>query len=229
MFADDQNAVGAMLAALENSGKPFIYTSGSGVVTCGNPGELDNRVFDEEMPFIPLEVFTTRVATEKTVLAAATREIRTMVLRPGIVYGRGGVVPILRQLLEAAQQRGVAPYVGRGENIWSNVHVDDLADLYVLALENGPAGALFNAASGETTLKAMAESISHLLGLSGKTESWSIEQASEKWGPIMAREIASNSRVTGGKARKLLEWTPTGASLLKEIEHGSYHNQDICI
>ena len=37
--------------------------------------------------------------------------------------------------------------------------------------------------------------------------------------------VIYNSRVTATKARKILSWNPTGASLLREIESGYYYRQ----
>ena len=39
-------------------------------------------------------------------------------------------------MLEAVAKRiGAAPFVGPGENVWSNVHIKDLVKLYELALD----------------------------------------------------------------------------------------------
>ena len=47
-----------------------------------------------------------------------------------------------------ARTDGNARYVGMGQNRWPFVHVDDLADLYLLALEDAPAGTLLLGVSG---------------------------------------------------------------------------------
>lgn len=61
-----------------------------------------------------------------------------------MIYGRGtGLkrdsiqVPALIRL-SLAQQAGV--YLGRGLNVWSNVHIDDLVDLYSLAIARAQPG-----------------------------------------------------------------------------------------
>jgi hypothetical protein len=48
---------------------------------------------------------------------------------------------------------GVARYIGRGLNVWSNVFIDDMVDLFVLALEKATAGSFFFAESGEASMK----------------------------------------------------------------------------
>ena len=80
------------------------------------------------------------VAIEKQVLLASQRKIRSVVIRPTLIYGRGhGLNPDSMQLphlIELAQKFGVARHVGRGLNVWSHVHIDDVVDLYLLALES---------------------------------------------------------------------------------------------
>jgi nucleoside-diphosphate-sugar epimerase len=41
-------------------------------------------------------------------------------------------------LFSLARKRGGAAHVGPGENIWSNVHIDDLVNLYIMAIERAP-------------------------------------------------------------------------------------------
>ena len=46
-------------------------------------------------------------------------------------------------LVNAARESGAAWYVGDGGNHWPMVHVDDLAALFVLALEQAQPGSVF--------------------------------------------------------------------------------------
>ncbi len=199
MFETERKAVSAILTALEGSGKPFIFTSGSFVVGDLSSGDANDVVYDEEMPFVPPSFMAGRVEIEKLVQAANYRSIRSIVLRPGMVFGRKGGWQVLH-LLERARGLESVPFIGKGENIWSTVHVDDLANLYVLALKQASKGSLFNAATGEVSAKALAEAVSHSAGLGSKTESWTMEQASEIWGPVVAKIVATNSRVAGTRA-----------------------------
>ena len=221
MVETERNAVSAILTALEGSGKPFIFTSGSFVVGDLSSGDANDVVYDEEMPFVPPSFMAGRVEIEKLVRAAAECSICSIVLRPGMVFGHKGGWQVLH-LLEQARGLQTVPYIGKGENIWSTVHVGDLADLYILALEQGSPGSLFNAASAEVTAKALAEAVSRSAGLGGKTQSWTMQQASEVWGPVVAKIVATNSRVAGTKARQELGWNPQGPSILGDVEHGSY-------
>src|SRR5258707_14051375 len=65
---------------------------------------------------------------ENEVLNAKSQNVRSMVVRPPMVYGRGGsIIPTV--LLQAGRKAGIGLYLGSGENEWSPVAVDDLAAL----------------------------------------------------------------------------------------------------
>jgi hypothetical protein len=117
----------------------------------------------------------------------------------------------------------LARHIGRGENIWSNVHLDDLIDLYLLALERAPAGALYYAENGENSMREVCAAIGRALGLGERTEGMTVEEAAAEWGEGAARyTMGSNSRVRAVRARRELGWAPHRPSLLEDIAHGSY-------
>jgi nucleoside-diphosphate-sugar epimerase len=102
------------------------------------------------------------------------------------------------------------------------VHIDDLVDLYLLALGGAVAGSLFYAENGEASWKDMASAVGRLLGFAAETSDWPIEEAVREWGPGAITSYGSNSRVRALKARKMLGWAPKGRALLDDIETGSY-------
>ncbi len=189
-------------------------------------GEFVDRVFTEDTPFTPMPEKATRVAIDEQVLRAALDGIRSVVIRPSLIYGRGiGVNSSsvqIPKLIEQAKKTGVARHIGRGLNVWSHVHITDVVDLYLLALQRAPAGSLFYVENGEASMKTAVEAISRMLGLGGSTAEWPIEEAVEFLGPGAHLTFGSNSRVKADKARKVLGWEPKGPSLLHEIEHGTY-------
>ncbi|MCL4766061.1 MAG: NAD-dependent epimerase/dehydratase family protein [Hyphomicrobiaceae bacterium] len=226
--ADNPFVVLAILPQLSGTGKVFIQTSGSSVVSTYDNGEYVDRVFHEDTPVTPMPEKATRVAIDEQVLRAALDGVRSVVIRPTLIYGRGiGVDSSSVQIPRLIEQAlgGVARHVGRGLNVWSNVHISDVADLYLLALEHAPAGSLFYAENSEASMKTAAEAISRMLGLGGRTEDWPIEEAAAVLGPGAHLTFGSNSRVRALKARKVLGWDPKGPSLLHEIEHGTYKDQ----
>lgn len=224
--SDDPFVVEAILPALEGTGKAFIQTSGSSIIADRGAGEASDLVFHEDTPFKPLPERQGRLAVEQLVLSYGQRGVRSCVVRPTLIYGRGlGLhqhsiqVP---RMLDLALGKGRALHIGRGENIWSHVHIEDITDLYLLMLEKAPPGSLFYAENGECSMRMIAEAISRVLGYGGATESWPMDEALNEWGIPAQATFASNSRVSALKARKMLDWQPSGPALIDDIENGSY-------
>ncbi|HZP75481.1 MAG TPA: NAD-dependent epimerase/dehydratase family protein [Pseudolabrys sp.] len=226
--ADAENAMLALsvLDALAGSGKCFIQTSGSSVIADRACGEGSEAIFNEDTPCTPLPERAARVAIDNLVLAAAQCGLRTIVIRPALIYGRGHGLKRhsiqLPKLIEVARAYGVARHVGRGLNIWSHVHIEDVIALYLRALKDAPAGSLFYAENGETSWKDMAASVSRALGLGGATQDWPLEEALAALGVGAITSYGSNSRVRADKARRMLGWTPKHSAILDEIERGCY-------
>ena len=223
--SDNPFVVHALLDGLAGSGKPLIQTSGSSVVGKYDNGEAGEETFDETTPFTPQPEKAMRVAIDNQVLAAARHGLRTIVIRPTLIYGRGiGVASTsvqIPKLIDVARKARVPRHVGRGLNIWGNVHIADVADLFVLALEKAQPGSLFYAENGETNFKTVARSIGRMLGLGDATQDWPIGEAVEGLGPGAYLSFGSNSRVRGKKSREL-GWKPKYNALLDEIEKGVY-------
>ena len=212
--SDHRGAVEALIAALSGSGKPFIHSSGSSIVADLAMGEPSDRIFDEATPIAPLPERAARVAIDRLVLAAPG--IRSVVLCNAMIYGDALGPPAqsvqIPALVRQAKASGVARYIGRGLNRWSNVHIADVAALYVLALATAPAGAFMFVESGEAALGELAGAIAARLELGG-AQSWSAEEAIAAWGRNLAvLSLGSNSRVRGGAAAKL-GWSPARRSV----------------
>jgi nucleoside-diphosphate-sugar epimerase len=227
--ADDFLAADTLVKALAGSGKPLVHTSGSSIISDRAAGEYSAAVFNEDSPFDPLPERLLRVAVDKAVLRGGQQGVRSVVIRPTLIYGRGrGLNPDsvqIPRLIGLAKAHGVARHVGRGLNVWSHVHIDDLVELYLLALAGAPAGSLFYAESGEAAWKDMASAVGRLLGLGPQTLAWPVEDAIREWGPTAIVSYGSNSRVSALKARKMLGWTAKAPPLLDDIETGSYATQ----
>jgi nucleoside-diphosphate-sugar epimerase len=217
MAEADIAAVETILAALDGTNKPFIYTIGCWVL--GNSGD---SIADEASPTDPPAIVAWRPALERRILAAATRGVRSVVIRPANVYGRAGGIPAM--LITLARQSGAARYIGTGEHHCPMVQVDDLADAYVRALTQAPAGTLVNIPGGPAIrFKEIARAISQAAGLDGRTESWSLEAARQVLGPL-ADALALDLQFSGAKAQRLLGWRPQGPSIIDDVLHGSYHS-----
>jgi nucleoside-diphosphate-sugar epimerase len=217
----DAPAVDAILDALAGSNKPFIYTSGIWV-----NGDTGGIVVDETTPPEPVELVAWRKGVEDRVLQAAARGVRSVVIRPAIVYGRGGGIPA--GFRDSARTQGAARFVGSGQNRWPMIHVDDLADLYLLALERAPAGTLLLAASGPAyPVKELAAAASRGAGRSGNTAEWPIEQARAELGSGYADALTLDQQASSRRAEELLGWRPHRPGPLEDLESGSYAEKTV--
>jgi len=225
--AGHRAAAESMLKALANTGKTFLHTDGSSIVGTRARGELVEKVFDEDTPFMPTPQRAARVEIDQMMRGAARNGVRSVVIAPSLIYGLGhGLNPHSIQvpwLIQVAKKFGVAKHIGPGENRWANVHIDDLIALYVLAIEKAPAGAFYYAENGENSMREVGEAISRMLGQGGRTQSMTVKEAATEWGAGPANDtMASNSRVRAKRARAELKWQPKAHSLIEEIERGCY-------
>ena len=223
--SDNAFVAHALLDGLKGSGKTLIQTSGSSVVGTYDNGEVRNDTFDEDTPFTPEPEKAMRVAIDKQVLAAAKDGVRSIVIRPTLIYGRGigvaGISVQLPKLIDVAKKHGVPRHVGRGLNIWGHVHIADVVDLFLLALDKAKPGSTFYAEAGEASFKSVAQSIGRMLGMGDATKDWPTGEAVEGLGPGAYLSFGSNSRVRGVQSRAL-GWQPKGRALFDEIENGVY-------
>ncbi|MGF6814989.1 nucleoside-diphosphate-sugar epimerase [Paraburkholderia atlantica] len=221
--SDHEGAARALIDGLAGSGKVFLHTSGSSIVGDASGGEAgDARIYHEDALPTPTADKAARVAIDQLVLDAAQRNVRSAVLCNTLIYGHGAVAGSasvqLPRLVRQAQKSGVVRHVGSGGNIWSNVHIDDVAELYRLALDKTPAGTFYFVESGEASFSDMSAAIARAMKL-GAPQDWPLEDAKQEWGYEMASYgLGSNSRVRGERARKLLGWQPRRTSVIEWIE-----------
>jgi nucleoside-diphosphate-sugar epimerase len=220
---DHSGAVETLVAALGRSGKLFILTSGSSIVADEADGEYANPVvFTEDTWFEPVPNRRPRVAMNRFARQAGIDQgIRTVVICPPMIYGPGrGLQPDSDQipkLTALARQVGAGVYFGKGLNRYSNVHIDDLVDLYMLAAEKAPAASFFFAENGDASFREIAEWISRALGFGGRTQGLSVADVVRQFGEAARYGVASNSRVSAVNARRL-GWAPRGPSLREVVE-----------
>lgn len=220
--ADHLPSVSALITALSGTGKPLVHTSGSSVIGDDARGNrVAEAIFDEDTPFVVPPAKQHRHDIDLMVLRAAGSGVRSAVICPSKIYGTGrGANPHSVQipfLADNARRLGFVQVIGQGVNRWSNVHIDDLADLYLLVLAKAPAGAFYFAESGEASFGEIGSAIAARLGL-GPVRSLPAELAAEKWGESRAYySFGSNSRVRARRARRELGWTPRHSSAIAWI------------
>lgn len=192
--------------------RPYVHTGGVWVY-----GDTDG-VVDEDAPLSPPHITAWRLDNEKRVLARAAIGQHPVVVMPGLVYGRSGGL-VQSYFVEPGRAAGAVPRIGDGSNHWALVHVDDLAELYVLAL-NAPAGGIYAGVNGQNLpVGTITQALSHAAGCPGRIDSLTLEDAIQRMGPI-AEAFALDQQLTGARARRELGWTPTHLDALTELAQG---------
>jgi nucleoside-diphosphate-sugar epimerase len=222
--ADNPFVVDVLLRALQDSGKKLIHTSGSSIVGDRATGEFSDRIFHEDIPRPIRFEKIGRVAVDTRVIEGVVQGVHSVVMCPCLIYGHGtGLHPQsiqIPRMIEIAKKHQTARYIGRGENIWSTIHIEDVASAYLLALEKAPSGSFFFLENGESSFKTIAETIHCRLGLAGTAQSWTVEEAVQEWGQEGAHfAFGSNSRIRSSKAKSLLAWMPNYSSVIDWLNH----------
>lgn len=200
--AVDLAAARALQTGLDGRGA-YVHTGGVWVY-----GNTDG-VVDEDAPKDPPQITAWRLANEQEVLADSDRGGRPVVVMPGLVYGNGGQLT-KAFFTEPGRASGAVPLIGDGSNHWALIHVDDLAELYVNALDAAP-GSVYAAVSDQNELLAdIVQALSVAAGHPGSFEKLTPDQATERMGPI-AEAFVLDQQLTGARARRELAWTPQHA------------------
>ncbi len=131
----------AVLAAARAAGVPrLVHVSTEAVLADGHP----IRFVDETAPYPRRHIgehARTKATAEQLVLAADDRDLRTVVVRPRLVWGPGDTT-VLPHILEAAAQ-GRWSWCNGGDRLTSTCHVLNLCEGIELAAERGEAGGVY--------------------------------------------------------------------------------------
>ena len=209
----DRRAIEALGATLEGTGRPLIVTSGTaiGSTAYGQLATEDYVNFNNPNP---------RVASERTAAALAERGVNISVMRLPQVHDtvKQGLITYA---ITVARQKGISAYVGDGKNRWPAAHVSDVARLYRLAIENATPGARWHAVAEEgIPVRGIAEAIGR--GLNVPVVSLTPEEAPAHFG-FLAMFAGADIPASSALTRQRLNWSPTGPSLLTDLENMKYH------
>ncbi|MDT5076362.1 MAG: hypothetical protein QOJ80_999 [Mycobacterium sp.] len=211
--AAERAAVQTIGDALVGTNRPFLLASGVA-------GLANGQVATEQhaSPFHGPD--SLRGGSENLALEFVDRGVRSISLRfSPTVHGTRdhGFIAVLSQI---ARDKGVAGYPGDGRNRWPAVHVADAARMTVLGLEQAPAGTRLHAVAEEgVPTRAIADAIGRAFDL--PVASIPADQVFEHFGWIggfFGADAATSSAAT----RALLGWTPTGPTLVDDIDAGAY-------
>lgn len=210
----DRRALEIMGQALQGTGRPML-------AIFGTLGLQPGRIATEKDKFDPNAFVAPRSKTEVLMKDLASRGVRTSIVRlPPIVHGagdRGGFAP---QLIQIARKQKESGYVGDGANRWAAVHRLDVARLFRLALEKGPAGGTYHGV-GEEGLPF--RDIAALIGkrLNVPVVSKSPAEAAKQFGflaPFVSVDNPASSKVT----QEQLGWRPTESGLFSDLSENYF-------
>lgn len=201
-------------AIAANPPKLFIYTSG--VWTLGNSG---NEIITETTPCRPIDPVKWRLRREEKILGDSSSSRRTLVLRPGCVYGEGGGGDGgLTSIWFASAKLGAVVYSGNGDNRWAMIHVRDLARAYLLAAESDLNGIAINIVDNQrATVKEMALVCAAAAGIPDKVKSLTEEESNKRYGAF-TQGLLIDQQVSNDYARKVLKWSPEHRGFIDEVE-----------
>jgi len=154
--ADDLPLTKAILEGLEKKkernggGLPILlHTSGTGVIsTAKKPGELtsaEEKIWNDNIPADIRAIAPTQPHrdVDLEILTAGERgKVATYIIAPSTIYGVAHSNPVRKlsiqipTVIRLALEHKQALHAGTGTNLWNNVHIDDLAELYVLVFQN---------------------------------------------------------------------------------------------
>ncbi len=199
----DRTALDALLDAARLGERPrtVVYTSGCWVL-----GDTGGEVADEDTPVEdPAEVVGWRPRHEQIVLEADGEEgLTTAVVRPGLVYGGAG--SLTGRLFATAEREGAAEVPGDGEQHWSFVHREDLADLYLRVLEEGASGIFHGVDGVPVPAREAARAASEAAGAGGRVRTVDVEEARQELG-AMADALCLDQRLAARRSAEI-GWGP---------------------
>jgi nucleoside-diphosphate-sugar epimerase len=199
---DDRDAelndalIDAAISAFAGTTKPLVHTGGIWVY--GN-----NSSITESSPLDAPALTAWRPAGERRLLESG---IKASVVQPGIVYGYGKGIPAM-----LTAESGTVALIGTGEQHWTTVHVEDLADLYVRTLEQAPGGRTYIGVSGQNpTVRELGEA------LGGDVVPEDPAATVERLGGF-GEALLLDQQASGSRAKSELGWLPTRPSLVDEL------------
>ncbi len=178
----------------------FIYTSGIWVI-----GKAA-RPAKEDVALNPTPLVAWRPAHERLALEAGVEGVlRTMVVRPGIVYG--GNRGIIADLVKDATN-GLVRVIGSGKQHWPCIYDHDLADLYVKLATQDEAGGVYHANDeADERVSDIVEAIAAHVKMRPDIRYVPLPEARAKLGDY-ADALALDQKIRSPRARAL-GWAPT--------------------
>jgi nucleoside-diphosphate-sugar epimerase len=212
--ADLDSAVAdSAIEAFSHSGKPYIQISGLWIYGA-------NPSISEASPFNAPAMVAWKEPIQRRVLDASG--MRGVVIVSSVAYGDGGGgIPGLL-LGSPRDAEGNLVMLGTGNQHWSTVHVEDLADLFRRVLENDSARGYYVVGDGANPTVADLTEAAAVAASAPGARPGSDDEARARLGDYFAEVLLLDQRTAAAKVRSELGWRPSRPGLVDEFLSGSY-------
>jgi nucleoside-diphosphate-sugar epimerase len=192
-------AAGAKRFIAQSYGNWNYARTGSGLKTEDDP-------FDPDPPANQRKTLDAIVYLERAVTGAG--DIEGIALRHANHYGPGTGIALDGDFVKLIRKRRL-PVIGPGTGVWSFIHVDDLAQATIAAIEHGKPGAVYNVVDDEpvpaaTWIPGLAEAVG--AKPPRRVPVWLGRLAAGEVGVSMMTQIRGTSNA---KAKRDLGWRPS--------------------
>ncbi len=206
----DKNMIENFINAARNSNKiqNLIYTSGTWVYGSSN------ETLTEDSETKAIKAVSWRPEIDRLVID--NPYLSGIVIRPGCVYGGKG--DMTNDLFDSVINKKSIDIIGDGTNRWPMIHVEDLAQAYLLAAEKDISNKIFNIV--EETSASINKIISGIKILNNTSVNLNfipLEKAINTKGDF-AEALAINQKFDTSFARDILGWSPKHIGFINELK-----------
>ncbi|WP_328329465.1 SDR family oxidoreductase [Kribbella sp. NBC_00382] len=161
-----------------------------------------------------------RGGAENLALSYQDKGVHPIVVRFAPTVHGAGDHGLIRMLVTGARTAGFSAYIADGANRWPAIHRSDAARLIALGINKAPAGTILHATTEEgVPTRAIAEAIAQGLDIPATSVTPEDAVTHLGWlGGFFAMDLPTSSTAT----QTLLGWTPTGPTLLEDLQTSSY-------
>jgi nucleoside-diphosphate-sugar epimerase len=234
LCASELSTVLAFGEAMAGTGKALVVAGSIGAPTnVGRAGRIGasvnlGRPATEDDPALPAAALDdgtlrARNVVEAAVIGLAEKGVRSSVVRiPPIAHSATDSVGFLQQLIGLANAKGFVGYPGDGQNRWPAVHARDLASLFRLALEKGPAGKTWHGIADEgVPFREIAQALAARLNLPAVSIPADELMVPGYFG-FLSAVVTLDFPATNGITRQTLGWNPAQPGLLNNLDNNHY-------
>jgi nucleoside-diphosphate-sugar epimerase len=209
----DSTVVDAAIDAFAGSGKPYVHVSGLWIYGA-------NLSISEESPFNAPPLVAWKLPIQARLLDVS--DMRGVVVVASTAYGDGGGgIPALL-LGSPRDDAGNLVMLGSGQQHWSTVHVEDLADAFRRVLERDSARGYYIVDDGlHPTVAELTEAAAVAAGAPGAVPG-SDDEARARVGDAFAEVLLLDQGTDIARARAELDWRPSHSGLVDEFRDGRY-------